>query len=42
MEADKTEVSNIVPINNSEKYMRRSVDSILSQTLSEFEMMLVD
>lgn len=42
MEADKSEVSIIVPIYNSEKYLRRCVDSILSQTFSDFELLLVD
>ncbi len=35
-------VSVIVPIYNSEKYLKRCVDSILSQTFSDFELLLVD
>lgn len=42
MEADKSEVSIIVPVYNSEKYLRQCVDSILSQTFSDFELLLVD
>ena len=35
-------ISVIVPVYNVEKYLRRCVDSILSQTFSDFELILVD
>ena len=35
-------VSVIVPVYNAEKYIRRCIDSILSQTFSDFECILVD
>lgn len=35
-------ISVIVPIYNVEKYLRRCVDSILNQTFSDFELILVD
>ncbi len=35
-------VSVIVPIYNAEKYLRRCVGSVLSQTLEDFEIILVD
>lgn len=35
-------VSVIVPVYKVEKYIRRCVDSILSQTISDFELILVD
>jgi glycosyltransferase involved in cell wall biosynthesis len=36
------QISIIVPIYNAEKYLRRCVDSILSQTFTSFECILVD
>lgn len=36
------EVSIIVPIYNSEKYLSRCIDSIISQTFSNFECVLID
>lgn len=35
-------ISVIVPIYNTEKYLNRCVDSILNQTFSDFELILVD
>lgn len=35
-------ISCIVPVYNVEKYLRRCVDSILNQTFSDFELILVD
>ena len=35
-------ISVIVPVYNVEKYLRRCVDSILNQTYSDFELLLVD
>ena len=36
------EISVIVPVYNVEPYIRRCVDSILSQTFTDFELILVD
>lgn len=36
------EISIIVPIYNVEKYIHRCIDSILSQTFSDFELLLID
>lgn len=35
-------VSVIVPVYNAEKYLNRCVDSILSQTMTDFELLLID
>lgn len=35
-------ISVIVPVYNVEKYLRRCVDSILAQTFSDFELLLID
>ena len=35
-------VSVIVPVYNQEKYIGRCIDSILSQTISDFELILID
>lgn len=35
-------ISVIVPVYKVEKYIRRCVDSILNQTFSDFELILVD
>lgn len=35
-------ISVIVPVYNTEKYLRRCIDSILTQTFSDFEILLVD
>ena len=39
---ESTEVSIIVPVYNSEKYLRRCIDSILAQTFTNFECILID
>lgn len=36
------EISVIVPVYNTEKYLHRCVDSILAQTFTDFELILVD
>ena len=41
-ELDKPRLSIIVPIYNVEKYIRGSIDSILKQTFTDFEVILVD
>ena len=38
----KPAISVIVPIYNIEKYIRRALDSILAQTFSNFELLLID
>ena len=35
-------ISVIVPVYNTEKYLNRCIDSILSQTFSDFELLLID
>ena len=40
--SSKPKVSVIVPIYNVEKYLRKCVDSILAQTLTDIEVILVD
>lgn len=35
-------VSIIVPVYNAEKYLNRCIDSILSQTMTDFELLLID
>ena len=35
-------ISVIVPVYNVEKYLRKCVDSILNQTYTDYELMLVD
>ena len=37
-----TEVSVICPVYNAERFLRRSVDSVLAQTLPKFELILID
>lgn len=36
------QISVIVPVYNAEKFLKRCVDSILSQTFSDFELLLID
>ena len=35
-------ISIVVPVYNTEQYLRRCLDSILCQTFSDFELILVD
>ena len=35
-------ISVIVPVYNVEKYLPRCIDSILSQTFTDFELLLID
>ena len=35
-------ISIIVPVYNAEKYLHRCIDSILSQTFTDFELLLID
>ena len=35
-------ISVIVPVYNTEKYLRRCIDSILAQTYKDFELILID
>lgn len=39
---NNTKISIIVPIYNTEKYLNRCVDSILSQSFEDFELLLID
>ena len=39
---DMIKVSIIMPVYNSEKYLRKAVDSVLNQEFDEFELILVD
>lgn len=35
-------ISIIIPVYNAEKYLRRCVESVLSQSFTDFELILVD
>lgn len=39
---ETTKISVIVPIFNTERWLRRCVDSILAQTYRNFELLLID
>ena len=38
----RPKVSVVVPVYNTEKYLKRCIDSILNQTLSDIEIIIVD
>lgn len=42
MENKNPKISVIVPVYNVEKYLRRCIDSILAQTFTDFELLLID
>ena len=35
-------ISVIVPVYNAEKYLHRCIDSVLAQTYTDFELLLID
>lgn len=39
---NKPMISVIVPVYNAEKYLQKCIDSILAQTYSNFELLLID
>ena len=39
---ESPKVSVVIPVYNREKYVRSAVDSILSQTFSDFELLVID
>ena len=42
MEKRNPKISVIVPVYNVEQYLRRCIDSILAQTFTDFELLLID
>lgn len=42
MAVDEPKISVVVPVYNAERYLHRCVDSILAQTFTDFELLLVD
>lgn len=42
MNIEAPKISVIVPVYNSEKYLRHCIDSILAQTFTDFELLLID
>ena len=39
---EKTLISVIVPVYNTEQYLHRCIDSVLAQTYTDFELLLID
>lgn len=39
---NQPKISVIVPVYNIEKYLRRCIDSMLAQTFTDFEVLLID
>lgn len=39
---NRVDISVIVPVYNAEKYLKKCIDSILAQTLTNFELLLID
>ena len=39
---EKTLISVIVPVYNTEQYLHRCIDSVLAQTFQDFELLLID
>lgn len=42
MQEKSPKISLVVPVYNSEKYLHRCIDSILAQTFTDFELLLID
>lgn len=42
MKSNKIKVSIIIPVYNTEKYIRQTVESIMSQTLKELEIIIIN
>ena len=40
--AEKPQLSVVIPVYNGERYLGKMLDSVLTQTLSDFELFLVD
>lgn len=38
----KPKISVLIPVYNSEKYIKRCIKSVLSQTFLDFELLLID
>ena len=39
---NRLKISFIIPVYNTEKYLRRCIDSLLNQSFSDFELILID
>jgi len=42
MEYNKIKVSIVIPVYNTEKYVRQAVESVMSQTLKELEIIIIN